>query len=373
VTQLDYPYDCSIGAVITYGNGLNNNGAVVGSWQCSTWKHTEAFLWTPEGGFVTLPRPPGVYSSSAADINDAGVIVGTYSTAASMAIGFIYQDGTYTEIPPQPGGLWSWCRAINNEGTVVGGRSIGPGITPYNAYVFSPEEGITDLGVMNGPYSSAVDVGPEGLVVGSTGNSGSISAGFLWEAGRLALIAPIPGGVTSGLGGVGSNGIVVGGGEMQYLPGGAMYGFLWRNGEFTIVEPLAGYDTSGANDINSASQVTGLSVRWDDVDNPHATLWQHGVTHDLNQLVAAGTPILERARAINELGQILVDGGIRSFLLTPVGRPPGDLDIDCRVQITDFLRLLEEWGEQNSSADLNSDGTVDQTDFAILLKNWSGG
>ncbi len=370
VTQLDYPIDCGIFTVITYGSGLNNHGAVVGSYQCSIWKDTEAYLWTPEEGFTTLPRPPGVYSAAAADINDDGVIVGSYSTSTSMVIGFVYQEGNFTEIPPQPGGLWSWCSAINNQGTVVGGRSIGPGINPYNAYVFSAQEGITDLGVMTGPYSSAVGVGPEGQVAGWTGNGGSVSEAFLWEHACLTMLGPIPGGVTSGAGGVGSHGIVVGGGRVQQLPGGPLYGFLWHAGDFTIVDPIAGYDTSGANDINGVVQVTGRSVRLKNANDTRALLWQHGVTHDLNALVHPNTPILDIARAINDQGQILAEGGIHTFVLTPVGRPLGDLDIDCHVGITDFLKLLEDWGQADSPADLDGDDDVDRTDFTILIKNW---
>jgi uncharacterized membrane protein len=364
VPQIDYPLDCGLFNVITSGSGLNNHGAVVGSYECSVWKHTEAFVWTPESGFMTLPRPPGVYSAAAADINDHGTIVGYFSTAASMVLGFVY-----TELPPQPGGLWSWCNAINNQGTVVGARSVGPGITPYNAIVWSAEEGLSDLGVMKGPFSSASDIGPEGQVVGATGDGINFSEAFLLEDERLTLLGPIPGGVTSGAGAVGQR-IVVGGGRIQLLPGGPQFGFLWHDGQFTLIDPIAGYDTSAGNDINSVHQVAGHSVRLKNVDDSRAFLWQHGVTVDLNTLVPVGTPTLRLARAINDDGQILAQGGVHTALLTPVGRPLGDLDIDCRVSITDFLRLLGAWGEAESPADLNGDGTVDQADFTILIANW---
>jgi probable HAF family extracellular repeat protein len=373
VTQIDYPIDCGLFNVITYGRGLNNHGAVVGSYQCSIWKDTEAFLWTPEDGFTTLPRPPGVYSAAAMDINDDGVIVGTYEVADIGSRGFIYQAGQYTEIPPLPGGLWSWCNAINRQGNVVGGRSIGPGINPYNAFVYSLEEGVTDLGIMNGPYSSANEIGPDGQVVGWTGSLTNVTDAFLWEDGTLTLLGPVPGGTTSNVAGIAAGTTLVGAGFGHAPPGQVRpaIGFLWRDGEFIrLIDSIPGYDTSAANDINGVLQVAGHSVRLDNTNDRRAFLWQHGVTHDLNAVVQPNTPSLDIARAINDHGQILAEGGLHTFVLTPVGRPPGDLDIDCHVGITDFLRLLENWGEVDSPADLNGDGTVDQTDFTILIQNW---
>ena len=56
--------------------------------------------------------------------------------------------------------------------------------------------------------------------------------------------------------------------------------------------------------------------------------------------------------------------------ITAKPRPPGDVDINCTVGITDFLKLLAEWGHPDSPADLNGDGTVDRFDFFILIDNW---
>jgi probable HAF family extracellular repeat protein len=371
VTQIDYPIDCGIyNVVITSGSGLNNHGAVVGSYQCALWKDTEAFLWTPEEGFTTLPRPPGVYSSAASDINDDGVIVGTYEVGGIGTRGFVYESGQFSEVPPHPGGMWSWCSAINNQRTVVGGRSIGPGINPYNAFIWwTEEEWFTDLGVMSGPNSSATAVGPDGQIVGWSGNGGSINAAFLWQDGNLTLLGPIPGGATSQARDVGPQGTVVGSGRMQQLPGGPIYGFLWRDGEFQLIDPIPGYDTSGASGINSVQQVIGACAPLG-YTPVRAYVWQHGVTHDLNDLVSRDTSNIDLVGAINDQGQILAAAGIHCLLLTPVGRPLGDLDIDCKVGITDFLRLLGDWGKALSPADLNADGTVDQTDFTILIKNW---
>lgn len=238
--------------------------------------------------------------------------------------------------------------------------------------MFTPEEGLTDLGVLNGPYSSATEVGPAGEVVGWSGTPGYITEAFLVQHDRLTLLGPVPGGIASKPACIAADRTVVGSGWGEAPPGEIpkVVGFLWRDGVFTLIAPVPGYDTSGAGDINSAHQVTGSSFRLNDFDHPHAYVWQHGVTRDLNDLVPPGTPTIDLIGAINDQGQILAAAGIHCLLLMPVGRPLGDLDIDCKVGITDFLTLLAEWGEPGSPADLNGDGTVDPTDLTILIKSW---
>jgi uncharacterized membrane protein len=376
VIQLDYPINCAITDVITRGSGLNEHGAVVGSYKCASWTHTEAFLWTAEDGFVTLPRPPGVCSSAALDISDNGTIVGTYGGVCYNFRGFVYQNAQYTELPPLRG-PYSWANAIDNAGTVVGRRTIRDTTAPYNAFIWSAEDGFTDLGVMSGPDSSAVDIGPAGQVVGWTGNhSGSIRDAFLWQDGELTLLGPIPGGFTSGAGGSTADNLIVGSGRIQSGPDVVATGFMWREGGFQLIDAIAGYDTSGVGDINSARQVAGSSRPLDNSSDRHAFLWQHGVTHDLNDLVPRGTLLIARAQAINDQGQILTDGGLHSFLLTPVDRPLGDLDIDCAVGLSDVEMLIEAWGPcpgacpPSCAADLDGDGAVGIVDFLMLLANW---
>jgi hypothetical protein len=159
---------------------------------------------------------------------------------------------------------------------------------------------------------------------------------------------------------------------MQIAPGGPSFGFLWDDGAFRVMQPVQAYDTSPTLGINGLRQVTGWSKRLDTPSDWRGYLWQHGVTYDLNDLALAsdGYPLITGGVAINDHGQILADAGTHLLLLTPVGRPAGDLDLDCTVGITDFLKLLAEWGRPDSPADLNGDGTVDLLDFSILIDNW---
>ncbi len=374
VTALSYPLHCSFGPVFTYGGGLNEHGNVVGAYQCPVWTHTEAFLWTPEEGFVTLSRPPGIVSAWAADINDHGVICGEMVVNGVGTRGFVYDAGVWTELPPAiPGnGAWSKATAISNEGLVVGWRSIGDGLIPQNAFIWSADAGFTDLGLMGAYLSAASDVDVAGNVVGSTTTP---SQAFLWQQGKLTLLT-LPGALETHASAVAAGPVIVGSGVFQEPPGPwYALAYVWERGEFVMIPPVPGYDTSGATDINDAHQSVGLSVKLSNQNDRRGFLWQHGTTYDLNELSLAPGFLVERGRAINNLGQILARGrdsisDVISFVLTPVDVLPGDLDLDCHVGVLDLLAMLAAWGEEAPSADVDGDGIVGIWDLVILLQNW---
>ncbi|MFB3105111.1 MAG: DUF3466 family protein, partial [Pseudomonadales bacterium] len=161
------------GTVNTFGLGLNEHGDVVGYYKCPLWNHSEAFLWTADGGFVTLQRPQGVSSAIAVDINDSGVICGTVFVSGLDNRGFVYENGVWTILPPvvDVPGARSSANAINNVGTVVGQRSLTEDINPQNAYIWSAENGFNDLGLVKGPNSGAFDISQGGLIGGWTGTA----------------------------------------------------------------------------------------------------------------------------------------------------------------------------------------------------------
>ena len=381
VTVLQFPIDCGIGTVITAGLSLNENGAVVGRYKCPVSKYSQGFLWTAEGGFVGLEPPPGVIEVIATDINDQGVVCGEMIVSGVGKRGFVYEDGLWTQLPPVvPDGGSSWASAITIPGVVVGGRSIRAGLTPYNAYLWSSIDGFTDLGVMNGPYSSATGISDDAVVVvGWTGNqTGSISDGFIWQDGRFTFLGPVPGGFTSRPSAVNSDRVVVGSGRipMKGAPVGAGRAFLWENGEFTMLGTLPDHTRSGAGDVSDARIVVGISSNVDGNPNiSHGFVWQSGTMHNLNDLIPPELELLiQSAGSIANTGQIVArghnaKGDVVAFLLTPI-QPVGDLDADCRVGILDLLTLLADWGEADSPADLNDDGIVNVFDLILLLANW---
>jgi probable HAF family extracellular repeat protein len=375
VTVIEGPRSATLGQASLYGLGLNEQGHVVGRFHYTAgWNRP--FLWTKETGLIELPLPPNSYEAMAEDISGTGQIVGLMIHNDYGHRGFVYDDGEYTILPPViPDSGWSYAMAINEHAQVVGYRSITEEVNPYNGFLWSADDGFTDLGVMEGPFSCATDISDTGIVVGWTGVLGNGQA-FLWENGETLLLGPVPEGTTSFANAVNNRGELTGGGEMEpgHPSGLIAQPVLWKNGQWHLLGVLPGCDVGGARDINDLTQVVGHCSQPNNV--MRAFLWQHRHMYDLNDLTSLDPGYaIQRPHAISNAGQIVADGydpqwHVVTFLLTPVDRPLADIDGDCDVAVSDLLFLLGDWGKTNSLADINDDGIVNVWDLLALLGDW---
>jgi probable HAF family extracellular repeat protein len=376
VTVIEGPRSETLGQASMYSSKLNEQGHIVGFFVCPT-GYAEPFLWTPETGLIELPLPPDSYEAGAADINEQGQIVGWMTHNQLGYRGFLYDNGEYTILHPvMPDAGWSGASAINNNGTVAGYRSVGEGVNPYNAYIWSIEDGFRDLGLMD-PYSRAIDISDGGTVLGWTGLPGW-GVAFVWEDGHSHVLGPIPGGVTSTPGALNEDRRVVGCGwvEEPRSVDGVGKAYMWANHLWTIFDPLPACDSCGAWGINDVAQAVGFCTAADGRAGELAALWHGGFPYDLNALAELQPGFtIQRANAINNGGQIVADGHSPqwndvTFLLTPIDRPTADITGDCAVDAADLLFLLGDWGETDSPADINDDGVVNFWDLLELLANW---
>lgn len=375
---LHIPLNCAIPPVYTTGTSMNRHGTVVGFYWCPLWKYYEAFRWTAEEGFTTLQRPPGVISAIAEDISDDGVICGSMIVSGIGDRGFVYESEVWTQLPPViPESGFSQTAAISNEGVVVGNRDIAGYGGPHNAFIWDPSKGFLDLGVMDGPHSSAYGITESGLVLGWTGKGWG--QGFLWNDGAVTFLGPVPGGSSSEPRAVSEHGAVVGAGLVPSpspaYPLGVLAAFAWKRGSFTMLGTLPGYDMSQAKGVNSLGQVVGRSYGLNGNTNiSRAFIWQNDSMTDLNDLVSPGLVTISSTSLVTDDGTIMAYRGGETLILKPINVPVGDFDLDCRVGILDFLNLLEHWGPcpptLDCRADLDGDGVVGLTDFAMLLGSW---
>lgn len=364
----------------TVGTGINDLGQVVGYYsQCGGAEGNEAFLWTPESGVVTLDPPAGVWSARAWDVNEAGQIVGVMSASGVGDRGFLWEAGDWTELSPQGGGIHAGAYGNNALGQVTGYRDHDDG-KAYARYAFIWEGGtFTDIPPTYGTKSVARDVNQAGQVVGWMGTSQfNDSHGFLWEDGEMIDLGVIPGGYTSEANAVNNSAQVVGKGRLSHPdpPGWVWHGFYWSNGEMIDLGTLPGYNRSTANDINDTPQIIGY-CSYPDPNDARPFIWQHGQMTDLNELIPPESEVsLDSALAISNSGEITcwatdLGGHTVAAVLTPVGLPLGDVDADCDVDASDLALLLGTWGPcANCPADLNNDGIVNAGDLATLLGNW---
>src|SRR5262249_33935328 len=118
--------------------------------------------------------------SDAADLNQAGQVVGYATTADGFNHAFLWDNGTMIDLGTL-GGTYSYAQGINDLGQVVGYAAV-PGDVSSHAFLVTPHEGawfqdsdldgrndyMIDLGSLNGSDSSqAADINNAGQVVGS--------------------------------------------------------------------------------------------------------------------------------------------------------------------------------------------------------------
>jgi probable HAF family extracellular repeat protein len=281
-------------------NGINNHGQVVG-YAYTPSNAIQAYIST--NGTATSLQPagsPNLSGSSAAAVNDAGVVAGqvTYQGGATHAATFdngqVHDLGTL-------GGSNSAGYGINASGTVVGEADVASG----DQHAFLSQGGtMLDLGALGGSFSLARGLNDLGAVTGYA----AIDAAGDYRAFVFA------GGIMSGLGTLGGNysegyainnaGQVVG---YAYLAGDIAYhAFLYANGVMQDLGSLGGSD-SFATDINEAGDVVGTTI--DSLGKAGAFLYRGGTLQDLNGLIDPSLGwTLDYAAGINDMGQIAAHG-----------------------------------------------------------------
>jgi len=288
----------------TSAYGINELGQVVGSsWTSDGNEH--AFLWTPEEGMVDIHALPGS-ESAARSINDAGQVVGLYSSDKLYGKAhqpFIWEPGTgMTLIPPMAD--YDSAEDINNLGQVVIRSTTADG--DNRAFLRQPDGSMTRL-----PFDLSYSINNGGQVAGWGGQGPGIwsEEGGFTSLDLFSLSSPRD---------INDAGDIIGDGTWQGT-------CLWKadTNEYVYCGSIRAYR------INEAGVAVGR-IQLPPRGYAHAVIWSEadGVL-DLNNLLDdpadAAEWTLEYARDINNAGQIVGwgehNGEIRAFLLRPVPEP----------------------------------------------------
>jgi probable HAF family extracellular repeat protein len=121
-------------------HGINNQGQVVGYSDLRGNANFHAFLWARATGMQDLGTLTGDVNSAATAINDAGDVVGASLDANFNPRGFLWQNGTMTDlntlIPANSPLFLMLACAINSSGQIVGFGVTSTGVP--HGYLLTP-------------------------------------------------------------------------------------------------------------------------------------------------------------------------------------------------------------------------------------------
>jgi probable HAF family extracellular repeat protein len=240
----------------SYGTAINDAGAITGSILTASGEQ-HAFLYR-DGALLDLGAGTAGYG-----INSQGDVVGSRQTANGLS-GFIYRNGTLTELGRLGTGTESVAVAINDDGAVVGDSTTNSASSSATRHPFLYRDGtMHDLGALgNHAITGVVAVNNAGQIAGYSGNADAYTNAFLYDRGVLR-----------DLGGFGDEGLL----EIHDLNAhGTLVGTAFTEDEGltpfislgdvlvdlnTLVDPSLGWRLFSAYANNDLGQIVGYGCR----------------------------------------------------------------------------------------------------------------
>ena len=250
------------------------------------------------GASVTVLPTLGGATTMAADINDGGQVVGWSNTSAGRTHAFLWTSGGGMQDLGTLGGFHSYAVGINNAGQVTGYADL-TGSQTWHAFLWTPGTGMQDLGTLDGSvYSYARAIDDEGRVIGLSSSATGAGRMFLWTPG---------GGMQDLAASTGIPGQVIDFNNAGQLAGTARFGeedhaFLWTPGTGTRDLGSLGGEPTVALALNEAGWVVGRTSSGP--PSVRAFLWtpRDGM-RDIGTLGAVGRSTI--ASDVNDLGQVV--------------------------------------------------------------------
>jgi probable HAF family extracellular repeat protein len=273
-------------ATSSTAGAVNGAGRIVGVMSFPTAPFNRAVMWvagTPE----ELPRLCATCNSTATDVNDAGDVSGSVTTADGFTSAAVWSSGTVTALPPLPGHASAMALSINNSGVLAGLSTNGDGVPRPVRWVNGLPEDLGHLDSGDTPFGVALAINDAGEIVGSVRPlDGQSERGFVWRDGVMTGLQTPPGETCNEFSaGLANNdsGLIVGYVFIDCRQTAA----VWDHGVLRTLPALAEIPMfpapqggGSALDVNERGDIVGLG-------NPSfgpAALWRNGDAINLGAL-----------------------------------------------------------------------------------------
>ena len=301
-------------ASLTPGNSwkwdINESGQVVG-WDYTSEGYERAFVYTPGSGVEFIGTLGGDRSLALA-INDNGVVMGGARTEEDIHTMFSWTEssGMIDIFPERAGATYN----LNNSGNHVGHTWVAAA-AGSRAYTYINGE-FNTLDTFGGTFSVGQSINESNVFTGHAFDTNELKKAYICTDGSTLTPLGTLGGDESVSFKINDNNQIVGWSNNSQ---GDRQAFIWEAGTMTSLTDLGGGDSNAAS-INNNGVIVGYSKSSDNEDN--AVMWLDSQIYNLNDFLPEDSDwSLDRAHAINELGQIVVvgseDGVKQWFILTP--------------------------------------------------------
>jgi probable HAF family extracellular repeat protein len=250
-----------VGPANSRATDINNSGVVIGTYPIGTGGLTTGSFINRGAGIVNLGTLGGT-SSQVVAINDKGQVLGNRITTSGQQRGFIYYHGAYRDLGSKPSIPLTYVD-INNAGYTValGAVPVPEGEAGLRSFLRAPDGHLRNIGTFPGenPVTQAEAINNRNQIVGESG----------------PFLAPDP----------------------------PLRAFRWSNG---VLRDLGDFGSTPnyALGINDRGQVTGYATLPTGFHNQKAFIWSNGRLIDIDRRPASALPF-SLGEAINNLGHVV--------------------------------------------------------------------